>query len=238
MLDTLPQHQSTKEAWYHAGPEFQQGQTRFRTYGNDFDAGVVLPEYIGPRPLNASMHITTNTEPPDIRVDDNDAIPLRSVDFATAGFYQFQFRRTRAGLRLEKELGPGVVAPPRKARPLSGSTEIECDSTDSFPGTGVDKVSEPPETHKFTGSTKSESISRVLSPSKRIGGSSPSRESPYFSVICESKSRPNYLKRHVAYITSNPSYLVFRRGAATTSNTKQHTLCLSLSLFSPPLHLI
>ena len=57
-------------------------------------------------------------------------------------------------------------------------------------------------------------------------------------VICESKSRPDYLKRHVAYIASNPSYLVFRRGAATASNTKQHPVCLSLSLFSPPLHLI
>ena len=51
------------------------------------------------------------------------------------------------------------------------------------------------------------------------------------------KSRPNDLKRHAAYITSNPSYLVFRRGATTASNTKQYPLCLSLLLISPPLHL-
>ena len=57
------------------------------------------------------------------------------------------------------------------------------------------------------------------------------------SQLDKSKSRPNDLKRHVAYITSNPSYLVFRRGTETASNTKQHPVCLSLSLFSPPLHL-
>ena len=53
------------------------------------------------------------------------------------------------------------------------------------------------------------------------------------SQLYEPKSRPNDLKRHVAYITSNPSHLVFRRSATTTSNTKQYPVCLSLSLFQP-----
>ena len=44
VLNTLPQCQSTEEAWYQTGPEFRQGQTRFRSYGNTFEAGVVLPE--------------------------------------------------------------------------------------------------------------------------------------------------------------------------------------------------
>ena len=123
-------------------PEFRQDQTRFRTYGNDFDAGVVLPEYIGPRPLNASMHITTNTEPPDIHVDDNKTIPLRSVALATEGLRPFQIGRTRAGLRLEKELGPGVAAPPRRAHPLfAGSTKSECDPRTEFPSTGTGVIS-------------------------------------------------------------------------------------------------
>ena len=181
---TLPQYQSTEEAWLHAGPEFQQGQTRFRTYGNEFDAGVVLPEYVGPRPLSAPTHITTNTKPPDIRVDDNDAVPLRTVAFATAGFHPYQFWKTRGGLKLEKRLGPGVVAPPRRARLLGdssrveeklecelrtvqfparetdlenpephaplGSSKVESASTISFPSTGRDKESEPPESHKFS----------------------------------------------------------------------------------------
>ena len=125
MVSTLPQYQSTEEAWYHAGPEFQQGQTRFRTYGNDFDAGVVLPEYVGPRPLGAPMHTTTNTKPPDIRVDDNDDdVPLRTVAHATVH--------------------------------LSDSTEDECDLTNPFPSTGVDKISEHTETHYFSGSTENE----------------------------------------------------------------------------------
>ena len=32
--------------WYQAGPEFQHGSTRFRTYNNPFEAGVVLPRDI------------------------------------------------------------------------------------------------------------------------------------------------------------------------------------------------
>ena len=48
-VNTLPQHSTAKEAWNQVGPEFQRCQTRFRTYGNTFDAGFVLPDYIGPR---------------------------------------------------------------------------------------------------------------------------------------------------------------------------------------------
>ena len=33
-LNTLPQYQSTEEAWNQAGPEFREDKTRFRTYGN------------------------------------------------------------------------------------------------------------------------------------------------------------------------------------------------------------
>ena len=120
-LNTLPQYQSIEEAWHQAGPEFQQGQTRFRTYNNDFDAGVVLPEYVGPRPLGAPMHATTNTKPPDIRVDDYDAVPPRWIMPGTAGFFPYQFRKTRHGRKLEKELGPGIVAPPRRASLLGNN---------------------------------------------------------------------------------------------------------------------
>ena len=92
---TLPQIQSTEEAWHRAGPEFRQGQTRFRTYGNTFDAGVVLPDYTGPRPSVAFMHTTTNlNKPSDISVDDKNNIPLRTVAYATT--YRFgdtRFRR-------------------------------------------------------------------------------------------------------------------------------------------------
>ena len=85
VLNTLPHNQSTEEAWNQAGPEFRQGQTRFRTYGNTFDAGVVLPDCLGPRPFCAHMHATTNiNKPPDISVDDNDIIPLRTVAHASA----------------------------------------------------------------------------------------------------------------------------------------------------------
>ena len=84
MLNTLPQYQNTEEAWYRAGPKFQQGQTRFRAYGNTFDAGVVLPDWIGPRPIGAFTHTTTNiNKPPNIDVTDNAIIPLRTVAHAT-----------------------------------------------------------------------------------------------------------------------------------------------------------
>ena len=124
VLNTLPQHQSTEEAWHQAGPEFRQGQTRFHTYGNDFDTGVVLPDYIGPRPLDAPMHTTTNiNKPPDIRVDDKDIIPLRTVAFDTKGFPDLLARRSRAGFRMERRLGPGLPVPPRRANLLGGNSE-------------------------------------------------------------------------------------------------------------------
>ena len=108
MLNTLPhqttllQYQHAKEAWHQAGQEFRQGQTRFRTYGNDFDAGVLLPEYEGPRPISADMHDTTNFKPPDNRVDDNKIIPLRKVAFATAGLPVCRLGQTKAGLKVER----------------------------------------------------------------------------------------------------------------------------------------
>ena len=83
--NTLPQSQSAEEAWYPAGPEFRQGQTRFRSYGNTFDAGDVLPSFVGQGPFCAIKHATTNlNKPPDIRVDDDNIVPLRTVALATA----------------------------------------------------------------------------------------------------------------------------------------------------------
>ena len=73
---------------------------------NTFDAGVVLPDYTGPGPFGALMHTTTNiNKPPDIRVDDNDIIPLRTVAHATVLF-------------------PGklkVFPPPRRSALLNGN---------------------------------------------------------------------------------------------------------------------
>ena len=80
-------------------------------------------------------------------------------------------RKAKAGLQIERALGPVLVAPPRRAHLLgnstgnkkdegpevtvnTGSTAIECDSTKSFPSTGVDQGSELPETHRLTGSTE------------------------------------------------------------------------------------
>ena len=97
------------------------------------------------------MHNTTNcNKPPDIRADDNETVPLRSVAFATAGFSAFQFRKTRAGLKMEKEMGPGLVAPPRRANLLGNITEgsqkkgpevTVIETTNSFPSTGIDAIS-------------------------------------------------------------------------------------------------
>ena len=75
---------NAEDAWNRAGPEFQQNQTRFRTYDNTFDAGVVLPSFVGPGPFCAHKHPTTNLNPPDIGVvNNNDIIPLRTVAHAT-----------------------------------------------------------------------------------------------------------------------------------------------------------
>ena len=150
MLNTLPQYQSTEEAWYRTGPEFQRDQKRFRTYGNEFHAGVVLPNCTGPRPLSAPMHNTTKTKPTDIRVDDNNILPPRPVAFATACLPAYLFRKTRAGFKLEKEMGPGLVAPPRRANLLGNITEgsqkkgpevTVIETTNSFPSTGIDAIS-------------------------------------------------------------------------------------------------
>ena len=84
-VNTLPQQLNAEDAWNQALPEFQQSQTRFRTYGNTFDAGVVLPNFIGPGPFCAHKHPTTNlNKPPDIGVNNNDdIIPLRTVAHVT-----------------------------------------------------------------------------------------------------------------------------------------------------------
>ena len=166
-FDTLSQCQSTEGTWHQAGPEFQYGQSRFRTYGNTFDAGAVLPDYTGPRPTVAHMHTTTKYKPPDIYVDDNNAIPLRSVVLPSVEFTACLYRKARAGRRLERALGPGLAAPPRRAHLLgynigskkvegpevtvnTGSTGNELSSPIGLPSTGVDQVSEPPENHKLT----------------------------------------------------------------------------------------
>ena len=60
-------------------------QTRFRTYDNSFDAGVVLPRFTGPRPLCADRHTTTNIiKPPDPGENHDNIITLRTVAHATA----------------------------------------------------------------------------------------------------------------------------------------------------------
>ena len=194
VLNTLPQYQSTEEAWHQAGPEFQQGQTRFRMYGNPFEAGIVLPDCIGPRPFVALTHNTTNFKPPDLCVDDNKIIPLRSVAFPMVGVPACKFGKTQAGLRLERELGPGLVAPPRRARLLAGSTEnsegkrsglmtvtgsteIEQGSTQQFPSTGMVEVSPPQRPTSFIGSTENGLAPPMIFPSKRSVGISPSPNS-------------------------------------------------------------
>ena len=184
MFNTLPQYQSAEEAWYRIGPKFQRGQTRFRTYGNGFDVGVVLPDYVGPRPLSAPTHNTTKTKPPDIRVDDSNAIPLRTVAFAIAGFHPFQFRKTRAGLRLEKKLGPGLVAPPRKARLLGSGTEEkgkpECTVDYSSPqAREIDSGN--PESPPFTGSTEIENVSTIPFPRTGVDKVSDHPGTQYFT---------------------------------------------------------
>ena len=100
------------------------------------------------------MHNTTNTKPPDIRVDDNDATPLRTAAFATAGFQPYQFRKTRAGLKLEKELGPGLPVPPRRVHLLNGSTEkSEGNGPESVEVNNIDSPAQSmrsPNSHKLT----------------------------------------------------------------------------------------
>ena len=184
MFNTLPQCLSTEEAWYQAGPGSQHGQSRFRTHDNPFNAGVVLPEYIGPGPTVALKHTTTKYKPPDPSVEAYDRIHDSLVALATTGFPKFKFRRTRAGLKYERKLGPGLVAPPRRAHLLGNSTggkEIEGPestgdpgSTESgrdkifspapveivFPSTGMDAISPP---RKSTSFTKLKSLSLILS---------------------------------------------------------------------------
>ena len=135
----------------------------------------------------ASMHNTTNTEPPDIRVDDNKAVPLRMVALATAGLHPRQFGKTRAGLKLEKRLGPGVVAPPRRASLLGASRESNegkepelMEVNDVKPPTeGTRSPKSPP----LTGSTLSESSPRLIFPSNRMVEVSPPRKTAYFIKI-------------------------------------------------------
>ena len=148
-------------------------------------------------------------------------IPQRLVALATAGFPRIKFRKTRAGLKLERSLGPGLRAPPRRAHLLSNSAGGEKDegtgltvslsSTDSgieqtsetapvdiiFPSTEVDQVSEPPETHTFTGSSenggdkRSDSVQDSLrdSPAK----SWRSAGSHIFSLFCSASLRVSTL---------------------------------------------
>ena len=135
--------------------------------------------------MSAPTHNTTKTKPPDIRVDDNKAVPLRSVAFATAGFYPYQFRKTRAGLKLEKRLGPGVVAPPRRASLLGTSRksgegrepELMEVSDVKPPAEGMRSPQSPP----ITGSTVNENPSRVMFPSNGRVEISLSQKTHYFT---------------------------------------------------------
>lgn len=56
---TLPQQLPMKGWYLVVGLEFQQGRTRFRTYNNLFDAGVVLPRFIDQGSFHALKHNTT-----------------------------------------------------------------------------------------------------------------------------------------------------------------------------------
>ena len=101
-VNTLPQQSNAEEAWNQAGPEFQKNQTRFRTYGNTFDVGVVLPSSIGPGLFCAHKHTTTNiNKPPDIGVlNDDNAIPLRTVAHATVDLSDIVELRSEIGSEL------------------------------------------------------------------------------------------------------------------------------------------
>ena len=154
VLNTLPQYQNAEGAWHQAGPEFRQGQTRFRIYGNTFDAGVVRLDYIGPRPFSALVHTTTNiNKPTDISLIDNeDIIPLRTVAHATAyssGKTGSTESEGRSGFELNKVYSPAneaILGNP-ESHLFSGSTEIECDSTMIFPSKESVGFSQPRRSH-------------------------------------------------------------------------------------------
>ena len=83
-VNTLPQQLNAEDAWNQARPEFQQSQTRFRTYGNTFDAGVVLSSFTDRGSFGALKHSTTTIiKSPDQGEIDKDIIPLRTVAQAT-----------------------------------------------------------------------------------------------------------------------------------------------------------
>ena len=119
-----PQSQAAEGDWYKAGPEFQQGQTRFRMYGNPFDAGVVLPHYTGPRPPYAVRHNTTNLNTnPDPREIVSDLIPLCTVAQATVyprGSAESEYDSTTT-FPSKKSVG---FSQPQKSHNPTGSAEI------------------------------------------------------------------------------------------------------------------
>ena len=153
---TLPQHHSTDEAWHRAGPEFQQGETRFRTYGNQFDAGVVLPDYMGPGPTVALTHTTTNSnKPPDIRVDDNDKIPLRSVAPAVTRLFS-NARYGRNWVSSWRYRKVGVPLPPRRSA-LLGNSNREAGEVEQRLGK-INAQGEPPVNEESSGRPDARSI--------------------------------------------------------------------------------
>ena len=118
-ISTLPQYQKAEGAWNRAGPKFQQSQTRFRSYNNTFDAGVVLPSFIGPGPFCADRHIATNLNDPDIGDVDNDIIMLLTVALAIVDSTGSSKLESNSTILFPSNEGLGT----RKTHLLSGSTE-------------------------------------------------------------------------------------------------------------------
>ena len=54
--NTPPQYQAAEKIWYCAGPDFQRGRSRFCTYNNEFDAGVVLSSFTDRGSFGALKH--------------------------------------------------------------------------------------------------------------------------------------------------------------------------------------
>ena len=117
--NTLPQQSKAEEAWNQAGPGFRQNQTRFRTYGNTFDAGVVLTEFTGPRPFCAHKHTTTNiNKPPEINVTNvNNDIPLSTVAHATVDLTDGPVSSSGSGFQVIERDSPASRAGSQNGEP-------------------------------------------------------------------------------------------------------------------------
>ena len=125
------------------------------------------------------MHTTTNfNKPPDICVDDNDKVSLRTVAPATACLFSND-RFGRNWVSSWHEKGAGVFPPPRRSALLGCNNRVEGDKGVGSPESNVrvnspanEASSGPPETLLFIGSTTAlvpalHVHSRVISRPKR-----------------------------------------------------------------------